>query len=222
MRLNAFLAQAGVASRRKADELIKIGRVEVNGKTGELNTIVNENDEVKVDGKSVKLQKLRYILYYKPARTVTTLSDPEGRPTILDDVKVSERVVPVGRLDFDTTGALLLTNDGELANKLMHPSSEIDKVYEVELHSEPSSEQIKSLQDGVVIDGKKTAPAKISSLGNKKIELTIHEGKYHQVKKMCQAVGLEVSSLHRSKYAKMDLAGLKVGQWRDVDPNSIC
>jgi 23S rRNA pseudouridine2605 synthase len=130
MRLNAFLARAGVASRRGADRLIMAGRVSVNGRLGQLNDDVSDIDDIKLNGRRISSQRLRYILLYKPAGYVTTLSDPENRVKITDLVKIDERVVPVGRLDFNTTGALLLTNDGELTNKLMHPSFEVDKVYE--------------------------------------------------------------------------------------------
>ena len=128
MRLNAFLARVGVASRRGADELIKAGQVKVNGRVGQLNDEVSKTDKVELNGQLLKLRKSRYILLYKPAGYITTLKDPRGRPKVTDLVKIPERVVPVGRLDFDTTGALLLTNDGELAHKLMHPSFEVDKL----------------------------------------------------------------------------------------------
>src|SRR5919201_581555 len=132
MRLNAYLARAGVASRRKADELIKTGRVTVNGEPGQLNTFVQRRDRVEVDGKPVAAQELTYVLLHKPAGTVTTARDPQGRPTVVDLVDVPERIVPVGRLDADTTGALLLTNDGPLAHKLAHPRFGVEKAYEVE------------------------------------------------------------------------------------------
>src|SRR5437870_2789299 len=133
MRLNAWLARAGVTSRRKADELIKAGRITVNGAPGQLNTFVQRTDEVSLDGKPLALQQLTYVLLHKPAGVVTTASDPQGRTTVVDLVDLPGRVVPVGRLDADTTGALLLTNDGELAHQLAHPKYEVDKVYVVQL-----------------------------------------------------------------------------------------
>ena len=221
MRLNAFLARAGVTSRRGADELIKAGRVKVNGKTGQLNDEVSDSDKVELDGKPLQSQKLRYILIYKPDRTVTTLKDTENRPTIVDLVDIPERVVPVGRLDFDTTGALLLTNDGELAHKLMHPSFEVDKVYEAEVQGVITPEILNMLSIGIELEDGKPAPAKASKLSDNKIELTIHEGRNHQVKRMLDAVGLPVRRLHRSKYGSLDLTALRPGQWRDLTSDEI-
>ncbi len=216
MRLNAYLARAGVASRRGADELIKAGRVSVNGRPGQLNTDVNPSDVVKVDGKPVRSQNLRYILMNKPAHVVTTLRDEEGRPTVIDLLKVHERVVPVGRLDVNTTGALLLTNDGELANKLMHPSFKVDKVYEAEVQGDITPKMLDLLSNSIQLDDGPTAPAKARKLADNKIELMIHEGRKHQVKRMLAAVGLPVKKLHRSKYGPLDLNGLKPGQWREL------
>jgi len=221
MRLNAYLARAGVASRRGADELIKARRVKVNGKTGQLNDEVSDSDKVELDGKPLQSQTLRYILIYKPDRTVTTLKDTENRPTIVDLVDIPERVVPVGRLDFDTTGALLLTNDGELAHKLMHPSFEVNKVYEAEVQGVITPEILNMLSIGIELEDGKTAPASAKKLTDNKIELTIHEGRNHQVKRMLDAVGLPVRRLHRSKYGPLDLTGLKPGQWRDLTPDEI-
>ena len=221
MRLNAYLARAGVASRRGADKLIAGGKVKVNGQPAQLNNDVDETDKVEVDGKPIQAQNLRYILYYKPARTVTTLKDPEGRPTILDDVKLKERVVPVGRLDFDTTGALVLTNDGVLAHKLMHPSFEIDKTYQAEVDRDISEKILNMLSNGVDLEDGKTAPAKVRKLAANKIELIIHEGRNHQVKRMLAKVGLAVKKLHRSQYGPLNLDGLRPGQWRELTPAEI-
>lgn len=221
MRLNAYLARAGVASRRKADELIKSGRVKINDQPGQLNSEVTDSDVVRLDGRKINLQRPRYILLYKPERTVTTLSDPEGRPTILDDVKVPERVVPVGRLDFDTTGVLLLTNDGELAHKLMHPSFEIDKVYRAEVWGTITPEILNKLSNGVSLDGRKTSAAKVRKLNDSQIELIIHEGRYHQIKRMLEAVGLQVRKLHRSQYGPLNIDGLRPGQWRDLTEQEV-
>jgi 23S rRNA pseudouridine2605 synthase len=214
VRLNAYLAKAGVASRRGADRLIKAGRISVNGKLGQLNDDVTDADDVKVNGRRVAAQTMRYILLYKPAGYVTTLKDPQNRVKVTDLVKIPERVVPVGRLDFNTTGALLLTNDGELTNKLMHPSFKVDKVYEATVRGIIDDEILNKLSIGVKLEDGKTAPAKARKIADNKIELTIHEGKKHQVKRMLAAVGLETKKLHRSKYAGLTLDGLKPGQWR--------
>src|SRR5919204_1444321 len=152
MRLNAYLARAGVASRRGADELIKAGRVRVNGERGELNTFVGSGDRVEVDGAPVSAQRLAYVLLHKPAGTVTTARDPQGRPTVVELVDLPERVVPVGRLDADTTGALLLTNDGDLAHRLAHPRYGVEKVYEVEVEGEPGDAALERLAAGVELE----------------------------------------------------------------------
>lgn len=149
MRLNAYLARAGVSSRRKADELIKAGRVRVNGEPGELNTFVASGDRVEVDGRPVEKQRLAYLLLHKPAGVVTTARDPQGRPTVVDLVPRDPRVVPVGRLDADTTGALLLTNDGETAHRLAHPRYAMAKVYEADVEGEPSTAALRTLSEGV-------------------------------------------------------------------------
>ena len=153
MRLNAYLARAGVASRRKADELIKAGRVTVNGEPGQLNTFVAARDRVELDGQPLARQRLAYVLLHKPAGVVTTASDPHRRPTVVELISHHDtRVVPVGRLDADTTGALLLTNDGELAHRLAHPRYEVEKVYEAEVEGEPSDATLEHLERGVELD----------------------------------------------------------------------
>src|SRR5438093_4196203 len=149
MRLNAWLARAGVASRRRADELIKAGRVTVNGEPGQLNTFVQARDRVELDGRPLAKQTLAYVLLHKPAGVVTTASDPQGRPTVVELVAHPARVVPVGRLDAETTGALLLTNDGELAHKLAHPSHEVDKVYVAEVKGDPTPAELARLEHGI-------------------------------------------------------------------------
>jgi 23S rRNA pseudouridine2605 synthase len=221
MRLNAFLARAGVASRRGADELIKAGRVHVNGRPGELSTFVGDRDAVEVDGRPVAKQVLAYRLLHKPAATVTTARDPHGRPTVVGLVPPDPRVVPVGRLDADTTGALLLTNDGSLAHRLAHPRYEVDKVYEVEVEGDPGPAVLRRLADGVELDDGRTAPARARRLGPERLELTIHEGRKHQVKRMCTAVGHPVRRLHRSRYAGLDLRGLGPGEWRDLTRDEV-
>jgi 23S rRNA pseudouridine2605 synthase len=225
MRLNAFLARAGVASRRRADELIRDGRVLVNGVPGELNTAVGKRDVVVVDGERVAPQPLAYVLLHKPAGVVTTARDPHCRPTVVDLVPPEPRVVPVGRLDADTTGALLLTNDGDLAHRLAHPRYGVPKVYEAEVEGAPSRDDLARLRGGVELDDGPTAPAEVRVLGLdagiSRIELTLHEGRKHQVKRMCEAVGHPVRLLHRSRYAGLDLDGLEPGAWRGLTKDEI-
>src|SRR6266480_6121347 len=193
MRLNAYVARAGVASRRGADELIKAGRVRVNGEPGALNTFVEAGDEVELDGRALAPQALAYVLLHKPAGVVTTARDPQGRPTVVGLVPSEPRVVPVGRLDADTTGALLLTNDGQLAHRLAHPRYEVDKVYEVEVEGEPGDDALGQLREGVDLDHGRTAPAQARRLGPATLELVLHEGRKHQVKRMLEAVGHPVT-----------------------------
>jgi 23S rRNA pseudouridine2605 synthase len=221
MRLNSYLARAGVASRRKADELIKAGRVTVNGEAGQLNTFVERADRVEVDGREVALQRLAYVLLHKPAGVVTTASDPQGRPTVVELVEHEVRVVPVGRLDVETTGALLLTNDGDLAHRLAHPKYEVEKVYEAELEGEPSDEALRRLAEGVELEDGITAPAEVRRLGPSRIELSIHEGRNRQVRRMLEAVGHPVQSLHRSRYAGLTLEGLEPGGWRELTADEV-
>jgi 23S rRNA pseudouridine2605 synthase len=221
VRLNAYLARAGIASRRGADDLIKAGRVLVNGEPGQLNTFVESRDKVTVDGAPVSLQRLTYLLLHKPAGVVTTARDPQGRPTVVELVPGEPRVVPVGRLDADTTGALLLTNDGPLAHRLAHPRYEIEKVYEAEIGGRPGEEILRSLREGVELDDGITAPAKVRRVGPHTIELAIHEGRNRQVKRMFEAVGHPVRRLHRSVYAGLSLGGLEPGQWRELEPSEV-
>ena len=195
MRLNAYLSRAGVASRRKADELIKAGRVRVNGEPGQLNT---------------------YVLLNKPAGVVTTARDPHGRPTVVDLVGHDVKVVPVGRLDADTTGALLLTNDGPLAHRLAHPRYGVEKVYEVEVEGAPDDTALRRLADGVELDDGQTAPARVRRLGPSRFELVLHEGRNRQVRRMCEAVGHRVRRLHRSVYAGLRVDDLEPGSSREL------
>jgi len=221
MRLNAYLARAGVASRRGADELIKAGRVTVNGEPGELKTFVGANDVVSLDGERLQPQELAYVLLHKPAGVVTTARDPQGRRTVVDLVDHPVRVVPVGRLDADTTGALLLTNDGDLAHRLAHPRYEVDKVYEVEVEGELDDAALARLRDGVDLDDGRTAPAQARHLGPTTLELAVHEGRKHQVKRMLAAVGHPVTRLHRSRYAGLGLEGLEPGAWRELESSEV-
>jgi len=222
MRLNAYLARAGIASRRGSDDLIKAGRVKVNDVPGALNTYVHTGDRVEVDGKPVIAQALKYVLLNKPAATVTTARDPQGRPTVVDLVaEIPERVVPVGRLDADTTGALLLTNDGPLSHRLAHPRYGVEKVYEVEVEGEPDDAALQQLAEGIDLDDGRTAPAGVRLLGPSKLELTLHEGRKHQVKRMCEAVGHPALRLHRRGYAGLTVEGLEPGRWRELDVDEI-
>jgi 23S rRNA pseudouridine2605 synthase len=218
VRLNAYLARAGVASRRKADDLIKAKRVTVNGAPGQLNTFVGARDRVEVDGQPVEKQRLAYVLLHKPAGVVTTASDPHGRRTVVDLVDVLERVVPVGRLDADTTGALLLTNDGELSHRLAHPRHGVEKTYVVDVEDAPSDDALTALERGVELEDGRTAAARVRRLGRSRVELIIHEGRKHQVKRMLEAVGHPVVRLHRSAYAGLTVDGLEPGQWRELEP----
>src|SRR5919204_1696852 len=161
MRLNAWLARAGVGSRREADELIPAGRVTVNGEPGQFNTFVATDDYVELDGRALVPERAAYVLLHKPAGVVTTARDPQGRPTVVNLVPPEPRVVPVGRLDADTTGALLLTNDGALAHRLAHPRYEVEKVYEADVDGEPSDQALEQLRGGVDLDDGPTAPARV-------------------------------------------------------------
>src|SRR5437867_10234770 len=221
MRLNAYLARTGVASRRGADELINRGRVRVNGVRGELSTFVGEGDVVDLDGLLLVPQALAYVLLHKPAGVVTTARDPHGRRTVVDLVRHEARVVPVGRLDADTTGALLLTNDGELAHRLAHPRYEVDKVYEVEVEGRPTAEALRRLEQGLELDDGRTAPARVRRLGPSRLELTIHEGRKHQVKRMLDAVGYPVTRLHRSAYAGISADDLEPRAWRELTDDEV-
>jgi 23S rRNA pseudouridine2605 synthase len=221
VRLNAYLARAGVGSRRRADELIKSGRVLVNGEPGRLNTFVGATDTVEVDGSAVAPQRLAYLLLHKPAGAVTTARDPHGRSTVVQLVPAEPRVVPVGRLDADTTGVLLLTNDGELAHRLAHPRYEVDKVYEAQVEGHPTDDVLRRLREGVILDDGPTSPARVRRLAPSRLELAIHEGRKHQVKRMLEAVGHPVRSLHRSRYANLDLTGLEPGDSRELTEGEV-
>src|SRR6266516_7075880 len=222
MRLYAYLARAGIASRRGADDLIKAGRVRVNDAPGELNTYVHPGDRVEVDGEQVSPQSLKYVLLDKPAGTVTTARDPQGRPTVVELVEeIPERVVPVGRLDADTTGALLLTNDGPLAHRLAHPRYGVEKVYEVDVEGRPGDAALQTLAKGVELEDGLTAPATVRRLAPSRLELTLHEGRNRQVKRMLEAGGHPVRRLHRSRYAGLTLEGLEPGAWRELEPSEV-
>ena len=229
-RLQKYLAKAGIASRRKCEELILDGKIEVNGLVvTELGTKVSEKDIVKYNGKIVKTEEEKvYILLNKPIGYVTTAKDQFNRETVLDLVKINKRIVPVGRLDMYTSGALILTNDGEFVNMLTHPRNEVNKTYNVTLKGFVENEDIQKLQNGVEIDdGYITKPAKVKILkideekNISRIQITIHEGKNRQVRKMCEAINKRVLALHRSKIGNIEVKDLKVGNWRYLTNKEI-
>jgi len=229
VRLQKFLAGAGVASRRKAEEYIADGRVQVDGKvcTAMGQQIVPGKQTVLFDNKEVVAKEpLIYILLNKPKGYVTTLSDPQGRPIVTSLLQgIKERVFPVGRLDLDTEGALLLTNDGELAQSILHPSREVFKTYEAEVKGSPVPASLRALEKGILLENKKTAPARLrikrKNKTNSVILITIHEGRKRQVKKMFQAVGHPVISLKRLAYGKLELGNLVVGEYRFLHQNDL-
>ena len=227
-RLQKVIAEAGYASRRKAEELIKAGKVFVNGeKVTEMGFKVNGNDIIDINGKPLKKEEKEYYLLNKPRGVVTTTSDDKDRKVVTDLIETTKRIYPIGRLDYDTTGALILTNDGELTNLLNHPSSEIQKVYVAKIEGIVEPYKVKKLSDGVIVDGKKTSKAKvrIKKLDKKNdasyIELTIHEGRNHQVKKMFEAIGYNVIKLKREKYAFLDVNSLKSGEYRKLNTKEV-
>ena len=227
-RLSKVIATSGIASRRKAEELIDNGLVKVNGKVvREQGVKVDSSDIIEVNNRILKKELKEYYLLYKPRGIVTTTNDEKGRKTVVDLIKTGKRIYPVGRLDYDTTGLLLLTNDGELTNILTHPSNNIDKVYVAKVKGLIGKVQIKSLENGVLIDGVKTSKSKARILKYDKktdssfVELIIHEGKNHQVKKMFEAIGYEVVKLKRERYAFLTLDGLKSGEYRKLSVKEV-
>ena len=228
MRLQKYLAQCNVASRRAAEQFITDGRVRVNGKVvTELGTKVCEGDFVEVDGSPVYAEKKKYyILLNKPEGFVTTASDENGRSTVLDLIDdIDARLYPVGRLDINTEGLLLLSNDGDFTLKVTHPRHKLDKTYRVIVSGIPNHFEIEKLERGVYIDGKRTAPAKAKLLSADKqnglIELTIHEGRNRQVRKMMEAIGYKVLYLQRVAIGNIVLGNLPLGKWRHLNPNEV-
>jgi pseudouridine synthase len=193
----------------------------VNGEEAGLATVIVPGDRVELDGEAIEPEPLTYVLLHKPAGVVTTARDPQGRRTVVGLVAHERRVVPVGRLDADTTGALLLTNDGSLANRLAHPRYEVDKVYEAEVEGRPSSEALRRLAEGVELEDGLTAPAEVRRLGPSRLELVLHEGRKHQVKRMCEAVGHPVRRLHRREYAGLTVEDLEPGEWRQLRADEV-
>ena len=229
IRLNKFLSAAGVSSRREADRLIEQGRVKVNGKIVQtLGIKVDENkDRIEVDGKTVEgAQRKVYLLLNKPPEFLVTLKDPFQRPTIKDLLpKLKTRLFPVGRLDFDSEGLLLMTNDGELTNRLIHPRYEIKKIYLVKIKGHPEKVQISKLERGIFVDGKKTAPAKIfpisSSPRRSLYKVELHEGRKREIRRMFEAIGFYVLLLRRIKFAGLTLDGLNPGDWRYLTDKEV-
>ncbi len=227
-RLQKVIAQAGIASRRKAEELIKDGKVKVNGEViTELGTKVSESDKVEVNNKPIEKETKEYYLLNKPRGVITTTNDEHGRKTVTDLIETSARIYPVGRLDYDTTGAILLTNDGEFANILMHPSNKIDKVYLAKLEGIIKGEQINALKNGIMLDDVlvKASRVKLKKVNQENstsmVEITIHEGKNHQVKRMFESVGFHVEKLTRERIGIFDIKNLKSGQYRKLTPKEV-
>ena len=230
IRLQKYLADCGIASRRKAEELILQKKVKVNGKIiTELGTkIIQNQDKVEFENKEVKPQNdYVYILLNKPIGYVTTVKDQFNRDSILDLVKINKRLVPVGRLDMYTSGALILTNDGDFVYQVTHPKHEIDKTYTVTIIGIVQKEEVEQLRKGVKIEDYITKPAKVKILkideekGQSRLEITIHEGKNRQVRKMCEAIGHKVLALHRSKIAGIGVKDLPLGKWRYLTVNEV-
>lgn len=230
IRLQKYLADCGIASRRKSEEFIQEGKVLVNDKIAELGQkIVIGKDVVKFNGKIVekKNDNFVYILLNKPIGYVTTVNDQFNRETVLDLIKINRRVVPVGRLDMYTSGALILTDDGDFVYKVTHPKHEITKTYTVTLIGIVNKDEVQKLRDGVIIDDYKTKPAEVKILktdeekNQSRLEIKIHEGKNRQVRKMCEAINKKVIALHRSKIGNVQVKDLKIGEWRYLKPQEI-
>lgn len=230
IRLQKYLADAGIASRRKAEELIKQGKVYVNGKiVNELGTKVIPNvDEIRYEGKKVEIEeKYIYILLNKPIGYVTTVKDQFNRDSVMDLVKIRKRLVPVGRLDMYTSGALILTNDGDFVYQVTHPKHEIEKTYTVTIKGIVQNSEVEQLRNGIKIDDYITKPARVKILKTdtekdiSRLEITIHEGKNRQVRKMCEAVGRKVLALHRSKIGGIGVKDIELGKWRYLTANEV-
>lgn len=227
-RLQKYLSSCGVASRRKSEELILKGHVRVNDEiVSELGFKVSEKDKVYVDDALVTRMEKLYFLLYKPEKVICSVSDDKGRTTVIDLIDTEEKIFPVGRLDYDTSGLLLLTNDGELSNKLTHPSGHVPKTYSVKIDGIVTMEEVRTLEKGVIIDGVKTkkAHAKIVRTDKKNnktyLELTITEGRNHQVKKMIEVIGHKVLKLKRISYSFLNLSGLSTGEYRALSIKEV-
>lgn len=229
MRLQKYMALCGVASRRKSEEIIKEGRVKVNNKTViEMGiTIIPNKDIVKVDDKIIREEKSKiYIMLNKPIGYVTTLKDEKGRKTVIDLIEnVKERIFPIGRLDADTTGLLLLTNDGDLAYKLTHPKNEVVKRYIAIVEGVPNRKELEHFRNGIVIQGRKTAKASIKIAKKYEdesiLDILIHEGRNRQVKKMCERINHPVKKLKRVAIGELEIGGINIGNWRYLEEDEI-
>lgn len=228
IRLQKFIAQCGLASRRRAEDMILQGKVKINGKTAVLGDKVTSADKVTVSGKRIVIPKTRnrYIMLHKPRGYITTMNDERGRKCVAELVRnVGERVYPIGRLDKDSEGMLIFTNDGEFANKVMHPRNSVYKYYRVTVRPSISEEQLVKLETGVTIDGQKTAPAIVHVIqkeeGRVVLEMILHEGKNREIRKMCEAVGLEVARLKRTQIGGVKMGMLKQGDWRDLTEKEV-
>jgi 23S rRNA pseudouridine2605 synthase len=224
-RLQKILSQAGVASRRASEQLMRDGRVTVNGKTVlELGTKADASrDDIRVDGRRIKMpERYLYLLVNKPRGYVTTRSDPQKRPTVIDLLKgVTDYVYPVGRLDFDSEGLLILTNDGDLAAKLTHPRHGVPRVYEASVLGVPDEHDVRRLSKGVTIDGQRTGPAEVAAIGPSRLRITVHEGRNRQVRKMCDAIGHPVTELRRVAIGPLRDSRLKSGAWRVLTAHEV-
>lgn len=228
-RLQKVIAHAGLASRRKAEELIKEGRVKVNGQVvKELGVKVGPNDKVEVNEIPLQKEAPIYFIFYKPRGVISAVSDDKNRKVVTDYFpNIKERIYPIGRLDYDTSGLLLLTNDGEFANVLMHPKHQVEKVYVAKVQGIPLRENLKKLEKGIKLEDGKTAPAKtkVLSIDKRKqtaiVEITIHEGKNRQVRRMFEAIGHPVLKLKRERYGNLTLHGLSAGEARELTPHEV-
>ena len=223
VRLQKVLAQAGLGSRRTCEELIERRKVRVNGEVAVLGRRVDpEVDVVEVDGAQVGVKPgLVHYLLHKPAGVITTASDPQGRPTVVDLVPAEPRVFPVGRLDADSEGLLLVTNDGDLTHHLTHPSFGVDKEYLVEVEGEPTRGALSRLRDGIDLDDGRTAPAKVAQLDAHLLRITIHEGRNRQIRRMCEAIGHPVVRLVRTRIGPLTDRTLKAGEWRPFTQDEV-
>ncbi len=228
MRLQKYLALCGAASRRHAEEMIADGRVKVNGHViTEMGVQVEEEDEVRLDGKIMRPENVKkYVIYHKPAGEVTTVNDPEGRACVLDHFRdYPVRLFPAGRLDYDSEGLLLLTNDGELTEKMLHPSNEVDKSYLARVTGEVTMESVRQLRAGVMLDDHRTSPAKVRIVKLEafatQVLVTIHEGRNRQVRRMFEAVGHQVLQLRRVRFGPLELGELRRGEWRELRPEEV-
>jgi 23S rRNA pseudouridine2605 synthase len=220
-RINRYLAGAGLGSRRAVEALVRDRRVTVNGTVADLATRVDDGDDVRLDGMAVLPAAVEVVLLHKPAGVITTSDDEHGRRTVVELVESEARLFPVGRLDRDTTGIIVLTNDGALAHRLMHPRHGVTKTYRARVAGDPGGAELDRLRAGIELDDGPTAPAEVTRVGPGEVELTIHEGRNRQVRRMLAAVGHPVTHLHRSRYAGLGVGDLPPGGWRRLSPAEV-